>query len=109
MSKKDFEKYFDQVATQYVEMLAEVRDMEEEVLNNMISPEQLDNMKAMVAPLKENYLRLSYVRYLLNRPVKKKKHAVYANQNKNVIKATKGHTAEDVLAENNKILENLTL
>ena len=109
MAKKHFDAYFNQVADQYVQMLDELRDMEHEVNTGMISPERLENMEKMVAPLKANYLRLAYVKYLLDLPVKKEKQPGYQKRNKQLLKQTEGHTQSDILKENTHVIENTRL
>lgn len=82
MSKKHFDLYFNEIAKQYSDMLDAIKDLETAVSQNLVSPEKLDNMQNIVKPMKENYMRLSYVMYLLNKPNRKKKQEKYENQNK---------------------------
>ena len=105
MSKKDFDAYVNQIEDQYLEMLSELRDMEKELSEGMVSPEMYDQMKEMVAPLKINYERACYFKFILNKPRKKSKRAAYVKQNKKLIQ--KMEEGEVVLKENQDVLQKL--
>ena len=105
MSKKHFEKYLDEVSAQYHEMNEDLRDMEKLVADNMMPPEFLDKIKIMIAPVKDNWLKLNYVKFLLDMPNKKPKVAKYKNQNKKILENV--ITKEEVLKQNEDVLESL--
>lgn len=105
MSKKHFEKYLDEVSAQYHEMNEDLRDMEKLVADNMMPPEFLDKLKIMIAPVKDNWLKLNYVKFLLDMPNKKSKVAKYKNQNKKILENV--ITKEEVLKQNKDVLESL--
>lgn len=105
MSKKQFEKYLDEVSAQYHEMNEDLRDMEKLVADNMMPPEFLDKLKIMIAPVKDNWLKLNYVKFLLDMPNKKEKVSKYKNQNKKILE--NAITKEEVLKQNKAILESL--
>lgn len=105
MSKKHFEKYLDEVSAQYHEMNEDLRDMEKLVANNMMPPEFLDKLKVMIAPVKDNWLKLNYVKFLLDMPNKKEKVSKYRNQNKKILENV--ITKEEVLKQNEEALVNL--
>ena len=48
----------------------------------MIGPDRLDNIKRQIEPLKNNYMTLSYVAFLLNKPNRDKKEKRYVESNK---------------------------
>lgn len=102
---KDFYKYYKQVSRDYADMKSELKDMEEELANSMVSPEQLEQMKLMIQPIKQNYEMLSYVAYLLNMPTKKQKKFRYRQQQKALLEISK--TEDQVLAEDKEALNNL--
>lgn len=105
MSKKDFDRYFAQVANNYHEMVLELQDMEKEFREGAVSPEVYEQMVAMIEPIKRNYQTLNYIDYLLNMPVKKTKKPAYKNQHTKQLK--KCITNEQVVAENKQALDEL--
>lgn len=105
MSKKHFEKYLDEVSAQYHEMNEDLRDMEKLVVDNMMPPEFLDKLKIMIAPVKDNWLKLNYVKFLLDMPNKREKVSKYKSQNKKILKNV--ITKEEVLKQNEEVLVNL--
>jgi len=70
MAKKDVMRYYDQVCEQYKEMADNLKDMQEALENQIISPERFDAFKQSLEPLKTNYMRISYIIFLLNKPSK---------------------------------------
>lgn len=70
MSRKHVEEYYDVMCKDYSDMIEALHDMEEEATKGLISPDQLEQMKETIKPLKENYMRISYIMYLLNKPSK---------------------------------------
>ena len=55
MSVKSLENHYNQVVAQYQEMLADLKDMEKELAEGLVSPDFIDNLKANIAPIKQNY------------------------------------------------------
>lgn len=102
---KDLKKYYKHVSQDYLEMKSELKDMEQELANSMVTPEQLEQMKMMIQPIKQNYEMLSYVMYLINLPTKKQKKWRYKQQQKMLLEMSK--TEEQTLNENKKALEDL--
>lgn len=105
MSKKHFEKYLDEVSSQYHEMNEDLRDIEKLVADNMMPPEFLDKLKMMIAPVKDNWLKLNYVKFLLDMPNKKEKISKYKNQNKKILENV--ITKDEVLKQNEEALVKL--
>lgn len=106
MSKKDVEIYYKQIVDQYSEMVDNVKEMEGYVSTHMVDSETLDKMKTMLEPIKNNYMTLSYIMFLLNKPTKKKKEARYASQNKKVLsKIEEKNTKTGILKENKECLK----
>lgn len=102
---KDLKKYYKHVSQDYLEMKSELKDMEQELANSMVTPEQLEQMKMMIQPIKQNYEMLSYVMYLINLPTKKQKKWRYKQQQKMLLEMSK--TEEQTLNENKKAFEDL--
>lgn len=108
MSKKHFDQYFDSVFEQYSEMLDVLHEMEELCTNNIVSPEKLDQITKSIEPIKNNYMTLSYVRYLLNKPQNDKKEKRYIDQNKKMLRTLDvKRSPSGVKAENSQVIENL--
>lgn len=110
MSKKDVDNYYFEVADNYHELMENLRDMEDEVRNGMISPERLDNLKQTIQPIKDNYETLSYIIFLLNKPTRKEKVPAYIRRNKKFLSnIDESNTKDGILTTNKKILDNLKL
>ena len=85
MSKKDVEKYYDTVNAQYHSFVEELSDFEDLCASNLVSPEVVTNAKKCFQVVKDNWERLNYVMYLLNKPVKKSKHEKYNRTSKKLL------------------------
>lgn len=110
MAKKHVDEYFNIIANQYVDMLAAFRDIEEACQSGMLDPDRLENMKTLIEPLKENYMRISYIMYLLNMPNRENKRSRYESQNKKLLNTIgKEHTLEAVEAENDEIIGQIQM
>lgn len=108
MSKKDFDAYYEKICSDYHEMIETIHELEEECNNNMISPEHLEGVKATIEPLKNNYMTLSWVKFLLDKPVKKEKIRPYEKRMQKFIKELdKDRTPDGVHAENQNIISNI--
>ena len=105
MAVKEIKEYYNEVASQYSEMLAEIKSFEEESKKGLYPPERLEVVKEALQPLKRNYEMLSYIMYLLNMPNKKSKKKAYARRNATLLDCIdKNNTKEGVLAENKQSL-----
>lgn len=108
MAVKHIKEAFDQIASQYSEMLDEIRDFEEEASKGLIEPERLDQIKESIKPLMANYERWSYIMFLLNKPVKKTKEKKYLSQNKKFIASlNKNNSIESSIEENKQVIKDL--
>lgn len=105
MSKKDFDREYIQIESQYLEMLENLKDMEKELADGLVNPDLLEQMKEIIKPLRTNYEMWNYIKFLLNKPTKKKKEEKYKNQNKKLM--VKMKTLEETKEENNKVLDEL--
>ena len=103
MSVKDVKRYYDQISEQYLEMLQDIRDLEQEAAENIIEPERIERLKDQIAPIKQNYERWSYMMFLLNRPSRKEKHRRYEQQNKRFLKTLNSQNSIDATIEENNI------
>ena len=108
MSKRHVDEYFNTIANQYQEMLDALKDMEEECENNLLDPDRLEQMKNMIKPLKENYMRISYIMFLLNKPDKEEKSKEYEERNKKLLsKISDENKLEAIQEENQKIIDQI--
>lgn len=82
MAIKHYKEYYLQVQKMYLELLSDLREMEEECKKGECTEEQLRNLMLPVNNLKDNYERLAYGLYLLYQPNKDKKKKGYDRQNK---------------------------
>lgn len=108
MSKKDLEQYYNQMTAQYKDLQKEVHEFEQDAANNMMSPEALQDFKDSIAPFMVNWQRVTYLMYLLHKPVKKEKQEQYIDKSKPLLeKVGKENTGESVLEENTQIIEKV--
>ena len=107
MSVKAVKDYYNQIVAQYTEMANDIKDFEKEVAQGIVEPELIERLQRQIEPIKQNYMTLSYIMFLLNQPQKKEKQARYAKQNKQLLEISKGRQRADLVAENNKALQSL--
>ena len=110
MSLKHFKDYYNEVSDQYVEMLENLKEMEDLCQQGMISPDRVDNLRLMIQPVTDNYMMVSYVKYLLDKPNKKSKEKRYEGQNKKLLsKIDPTKTKDAIIAQNINIIDNMKL
>lgn len=108
MSKKHVDEYFNVVADQYHDMLEALKDMEEECTKGLLDPDRLEQMKKLIEPLKQNYMRISYIMFLLNKPNRTKKEKRYIDQqNKFLNSIPEKDRLEGIKEENKKIVDSI--
>lgn len=105
MSVKHVKEYYNQVCSDYSELLENLRDMEEELQNNLVSPDRVEQLKRMIEPIKQNYERISYIIFLLDMPNRKEKQDRYKSQQRK--KVYEGSDLNSIKAENKNILDNM--
>ena len=74
MAQREFLEYYYKVEGQYLEMKADLEDFNEAFKNGYITEDKLDEVKSQIAELQVNYDRLTWVKELLDKPNRKKKH-----------------------------------
>lgn len=108
MSVRDVKEYYNQVCDQYNEMINDLQELEEYAKTNMVEPERLEQYKQTIGPIKENYLTLSYIMFLLNQPNKKEKQKKYLKQHKKELdKIPYSNTQEGKIEKGKQTLEEL--
>lgn len=107
MSKKDFDRYYLQVQDQYMEMLGDLEELSSVASESMVSQQIIDNIKTTLEPIKRNYMTLSYVSFLLNKPTRAKKLDKYIKQNKKLLDKSGNRKDVDVIKENKEQLDKI--
>ncbi len=108
MSVKSLEQHYNDVVAQYQEMLNDIKDMEKELAEGLVSPDFIDNLKANIAPIKQNYEWWSYVMYLLHEPQRVAKREKYRKvMKKSMAKLDPAEDPKKVLETNKGNLEVL--
>lgn len=92
MSKRDFDRYFASVIKDRSNFLEELKDMQKCYEDCLVDPKVYDQMKSVFNEIDRNYKVLNYVDFLLNKPVKKTKHAKYNKQYKKKLEDCIGET-----------------
>ena len=72
MARKDFELYYDKIRRQYFQLLESLKEADRLTNEKIVDPQVLDNLTAIMQPVKNSYMSLAYVEYLLNLPKNKK-------------------------------------
>ena len=105
MAVKDVIQYYNECEIQYKEFMDEMNDFKELCSQGMIAPEIIENSQKMLSLIEDNYKKLSYIIFLLNKPTKKEKYKTYKNQNKKLL--NKSITKEEVLKSNQDNIEGI--
>lgn len=107
MARRDFDAYYNKIASQLFELDKVFKDLSQEADAGMVEPERLEQVKKTIEPIKNSYQTLSYIKYLLDMPAKRQKQPRYKRQNKKLLQASKGSQAKDVIQKNDTILKEL--
>lgn len=107
MAVKDVINYFNECEKQYKDFKEEMDDFRILCAQNMISPEIVENAQKMFSVVEDNYKKLSYIVFLLNKPVKKKKFDAYTRQNKKLL--DKSISKDEVIKQNKENTEQMKM
>lgn len=109
MAIKDVKKYYYNMQAQYLEMKTDLVDFEQALADGFITEDQLEEAKADVARIENNYNRLTYIMYLLEIPKRDSKRGAHANANKELLKFFEDSKSseEQVTLENKSTLTHL--
>ena len=106
MSVKHVKQYYNQVCDLYHELFENLRDLQKEAEQGLISPEKLEDYKKIIEPVKTNYERWSYMIFLLNMPNKKEQQKKYKKQRKEEVEEfTKNQADTASIKESKEALE----
>ena len=107
MARKDFEEYYDQIKKQYFGIIHMMEEVGAESGEKMIDPQVIENLQNILAPVKNSYLSLAYVEYLLNLPKDKKIRIRNKKQFEvELSKVDKNYIADAVLAKNKSAIDS---
>jgi hypothetical protein len=108
MAVKHIKEYYEQVCEQYVQMNEELRDFQKEVETGLVEPERLDNLKKIIEPLKNNYMTLSWIMYLLNQPNRDSKERAYQKRNRKFLESLdKNFNKESIMKQNDEVIKSI--
>lgn len=105
MSIKHVKQYYEEVCNQYHEFVEELKDFERLCNEGMVSPELIDQAKQTIEPLKDNWQKLNYIMFLLNKPNKKDKANAYTKSKKKLL--SNSITKDQVITQNEEAISNL--
>lgn len=110
MSVKHVKKYYEEIRSQYNEMLENLKDAEQELADQIVDLDYVERLKTIIKPIKDNYERWSYMMFLLNQPERKHKIPAYKQRmNKFIADMEKSNSIEAVMEENNETIKNTKL
>lgn len=108
MAVKHIKDYYEQVCEQYVQMNEELRDFQKEVEEGLVEPERIENLKKLIEPLKNNYMTLSWIMYLLNQPQRASKERAYERRNRKFLEnLDKNFNKESIIKENEEVIKSI--
>lgn len=108
MSKRDVDEYYNKICRDRELALEDLKELEKELTENLVNPDIIENYKKSIQPIIDNYQQISYIMWLFNKPVNKKKINTYTNQTKKFLAQIESHNTTDAkLNQNKEILNNL--
>lgn len=108
MSIKHVKDYYQQVASQYKQLLSNIKEFEKEAEKGLIAPERLDEIKQSIKPVLDNYMTLSYIMFLLDQPQRKSKQKDFEKRNKKLLNSIDDKYKQDSIIKNNNNILNKT-
>lgn len=103
MSVKHFAEYYRELQKNYNDMVEGLHDLEIACSSGMVEPERIEQFMKTMQPIKDSFLSMQYVKYLLDKPNKKSKIKKYEKLTKNIEK----EKYENMPNENDKLLKEL--
>lgn len=103
MSLKHFNEYYKDLQKNYNDMLNGLHELEKACSSGMVEPERVDEFMKTMQPIKDSFLAVQYIKYLIDKPNKKSKQNRYENQTKEVFKNKFKQVPED----NKKLVEKI--
>lgn len=109
MARKHFDDYYNAICKQYFELNEVMKDLSEDVDKGMRTPEAVEQLKATILPVQNNYKTLSYIKYLLDKPARESKVKRFNKQSRNLLLISKGRQAIDLIEENKQALKDANI
>ena len=111
MAKKDFDEYVLKITKQYKDFKDVLAEVSKEAQQGLTDIDYIDNLEKQILPLKENYERIMYIKFLLDQPTRKDKIKNYKKRlQKSLVNLNTNNNTDNILKENediiNKIKEN---
>ena len=108
MAVKHIKEYYEQVCEQYIQMNDELRDFQKEVENGLVEPERIENLEKLIEPLKNNYMTLSWIMFLLNKPQKESKERPYQRRTRKFTESLdKKFNKDSILKQNEEVIKSI--
>jgi hypothetical protein len=104
MARKDVINYFLEQQGVYLELISNVKDLDEAFKKGQLSEEQIKIAKEDINIAKNNYDRIAYIIMLLNKPKDKANRKKEEQFNKNLYDSLHGASREAVLDESKDAL-----
>lgn len=105
MAKSHVIQYFLEVENLYLELVSNLKEFRELAAENKISQEELIQMIGEVERAKENYTRLGYIMFLLNKP--QRAHKKITQEEQGWYDALSSASKEAILDESRDVLVKL--
>ncbi len=90
MARKDVERYYEQCCKQYHELVDNLHEFERLASEQIVEDNVLESIKSVIAPIKDNFEKISYFMFLLNKPTENAKREKYKNINKKLVADANG-------------------
>lgn len=105
MSVKHVKQYYNEICNQYHDYISELKDFEQLCNDGLVSPETIDQAKKFLEPLKDNWEKITYFMFLLNKPNKVSKQQRYNKCFEN--KLPDKNTASKIYNQNKESIDNM--
>jgi len=108
MSKKDFDEYYNKITAQYDEMKDSLNEFAEMCQQGIVEPERYEAFIQTLTPIKESWMTLTYVKYLLDLPVNKNSRQRYKQQSTKLLNNVDARfTSSGIENSNSELLDQL--
>lgn len=104
MAKRDVVQYYLEQQSLYFELINNVKDLDDAFKAGIIDESQLKQAQQEIDVVKNNYERLSYIMFLLNKPNRKSNKNKEENINKEWYTYLKGSSKEAIYDESRDAL-----
>ena len=106
MARKDFDEYYTKAFKQLKSLDENLKRANQEALDGMCSFDFVERIKKTKAPIEENFKTLTWIKYLLDKPVKKEKRKQF-DKVEPYKSLDKKYSQEEILKRNEQILKDM--